>query len=166
MSVVTSPLAGMRVIEMGSSVAGPYAGWVFAQLGAEVIKVEDPRTGDATRTWGPRNVHGGTAIFETMNNGKKSITVDLSDAVESRALADLIVTTADVVLQNLRPGFAEHCGVGQSQMTAAKPELVYCDLGAYGKGGDMAHLPGYDPLMQGFTGIAEGTGPNTRPRAS
>ena len=163
MSVVTSPLAGMRVIEMGSSVAGPYAGWVFAQLGAEVIKVEDPRTGDATRTWGPRNVHGQTAIFETMNNGKKSITVDLSDAVESRALADLIVTTADVVLQNLRPGFAERCGVGQSQMTAAKPELVYCDLGAYGKGGDMAHLPGYDPLMQGFTGIAEGTGTEHSP---
>ncbi|NKC10995.1 MAG: CoA transferase [Gammaproteobacteria bacterium] len=151
------PLSGIRVIEMGSSVAGPYAAWVLAQLGAEVVKVEDPRSGDATRHWGPRNANGNAAVYEVINNGKKSITVNLADAQERAALKRLILEGADIVLQNLRPGFAEQCGVGQS-LTQEKPSLIYCDLGAYGKGGAFAMLPGYDPLMQGFTGLAQGTG--------
>ncbi|MBT6273407.1 MAG: CoA transferase [Chromatiales bacterium] len=156
------PLKGIRVVEMGSSVAGPYGAWILAELGAEVIKVEDPRTGDASRHWGPLNANGNSAMFETMNNGKKSIAVDLADEKEASALRKLILDSADIVLQNLRPGFAERCGVGQS-LTQQKPELIYCDLGAYGKGGDLEMLPGYDPLMQGFTGLAQGTGTEHSP---
>jgi crotonobetainyl-CoA:carnitine CoA-transferase CaiB-like acyl-CoA transferase len=157
------PLTGMRVVEMGSSVAGPYAGWVFAQLGAEVLKVEDPRSGDATRHWGVNDTHGHTALFETLNNGKKSIAVDLTDSGDRDALRRLIVASTDIVLQNLRPGFAERCGLGQEALIAAKPDLIYCDLGAYGKGGPLQHLPGYDPLMQGFTGLAQATGTEDSP---
>ena len=69
------PLKGIRVVEMGSSIAGPYGAWVFSELGAEVIKVEDPNGGDATRNWGPKNAHGNSAVFEALNNGKKSIVV-------------------------------------------------------------------------------------------
>ncbi|MEM7406300.1 MAG: CoA transferase [Pseudomonadota bacterium] len=161
--MTSKPLAELRVVEMGSSVAGPYAGWVLSELGAEVIKVEDGVTGDASRTWGPKNVHGQTSMFETMNNGKLSVTVDLKDANDVGALQRLIVDSADVVLQNLRPGFAERCGIGQQAMTAAKPSLIYCDLGAYGKGGALDALPGYDPLMQGFTGLAQATGTEDSP---
>lgn len=154
----TRPLAGMRVLEMGSSVAGPHAGWVLSELGAEVLKLEDPHTGDATRGWGDKVAHGHSAVFETLNNGKKSLAVDLKDPHHIDAIKTLVVDSVDVVLQNLRPGFADRCGIGQADLIAAKPSLIYCDMGAYGKGGALSDLPGYDPLMQGFTGIAQGTG--------
>jgi len=155
---VTRPLAGIRALEMGSSVAGPHAGWVLSELGAEVLKLEDPVTGDATRTWGEKVANGHSAIFETLNNGKKSLAVDLKNSQHIEAVKTLVVEQIDVVLQNLRPGFADRCGIGQADLIAAKPALIYCDMGAYGKGGALSALPGYDPLMQGFTGIAEGTG--------
>jgi crotonobetainyl-CoA:carnitine CoA-transferase CaiB-like acyl-CoA transferase len=154
----TRPLAGICVLEMGSSVAGPHAGWVLSELGAEVLKLEDPHTGDATRSWGDKVAHGHSAIFETLNNGKKSLAVDLKNPQHIEAVKTLVVDRVDVVLQNLRPGFASQCGIGQADLIAAKPALIYCDMGAYGKGGPLSELPGYDPLMQGFTGIAQGTG--------
>lgn len=152
------PLKGIRVVEMGSSIAGPYGAWVFSELGAEVIKVEDPTGGDATRNWGPKNAHGNSAVFEALNNGKKSIVVDLKSEADVNALRTFIINSVDVVMQNLRPGFTDKIGLGQQDLIAAKPSLIYCDLGAYGKGGELSFLPGYDPLMQGFTGIAQGTG--------
>ncbi len=152
------PLHGIRVLEMGSSIAGPYGAWVFTELGAEVIKVEDPSGGDATRNWGPKNAHGNSAVFEALNNGKKSIVVDLKSDADVGALRAFVFDSVDVVMQNLRPGFTDKIGLGQQDLIAAKPSLIYCDLGAYGKGGEFSLLPGYDPLMQGFTGIAQGTG--------
>ena len=152
------PLHGIRVLEMGSSIAGPYGAWVFTELGAEVIKVEDPNGGDATRNWGPQNAHGNSAVFEALNNGKKSIVVDLKSDANVAALRAFVFDSVDVVMQNLRPGFTDKIGLGQQDLIAAKPSLIYCDLGAYGKGGEFSLLPGYDPLMQGFTGIAQGTG--------
>ena len=152
------PLEGITVVELGSSVAGPYCGKVLAELGAEVFKVENPAGGDTSRGWGPALDGGASMVFEAMNKGKRSVTVDLADPAELDRLRELIATRADVVFQNLRPGAAERYGVGPAVMLARNPRLVYCNLGAFGNAGPMRDLPGYDPLMQAFTGLASVTG--------
>ena len=152
------PLSDTVVVEMGSSVAGPFGAWILSQLGATVYKIEDFRGGDATRTWGPTNCNGNTAIYELMNHGKRSVAANLTDPVQQQTLREFILDKADVVMQNLRPGFAERCRLGQQELVGLKPSLIYCDLGAYGKGGPLQQLPGYDPLIQAFSGLAAGTG--------
>ncbi len=101
------PLQGITVIELGSSLAAPYAALILAEMGAEVIKVEHPEGGDAARTWGPNGDYGFSLMFETFNRNKKSITVDFTNKTELDRLRQLIVARADVVLQNLRPGVVE-----------------------------------------------------------
>ncbi len=152
------PLEGITVVELGSSVAGPYCGKVLAELGAEVFKVENPAGGDTSRGWGPALAGDTSMVFEAMNKGKRSVTVDLADPAELDRLRQLIASRADVVFQNLRPGAAERYGVGPAAMLARNPRLVYCNLGAFGNAGPMRDLPGYDPLMQAFAGIASVTG--------
>ena len=148
------PLTGVRVVEMGSSVAGPYAALILADMGAEVLKIERPVTGDASREWGRKYVEGKSAVFETMNRGKKSITVDMKDPDDVATLCALIIDSVDIVLQNLRPGSVEEFGLDAKTLTAAKPSLIYCNSGAFGPIGPLRGKPGYDPLMQGFTGLA------------
>ena len=106
------PLAGIRVVVLGSNVAAPHGGWVLSQLGAEVVKVERPDGGDDGRRWGPPFWGDSAVLFEVLNANKKSVTVDLGDADEREKLIDYIVGHADVVLQNLRPGVADKLGVG------------------------------------------------------
>jgi crotonobetainyl-CoA:carnitine CoA-transferase CaiB-like acyl-CoA transferase len=151
-SNVPPPLAGMVVIELGHSVAAPYAGQILGDLGAEVIKVEKPE-GDDARRWGPPFVDGAAATFQSLNRNKRSVVSDLRDANERATLIELIVSRADVVLQNLRPGQANALGLGAEALRALKPSLVYCNIGAFGAKGPMAGRPGYDPLMQAFGGI-------------
>ncbi|MEM7250593.1 MAG: CoA transferase [Pseudomonadota bacterium] len=151
------PLAGIRVVEMGSSVAGPYTALVLSDLGAEVVKVEHPTTGDTSRGWGEPYLNGKTAVFETMNRGKKSIAIDMKNPDEVEALRGFIHADVDVVLQNLRPGSVEQFGLDAKHLRADKPELIYCNSGAFGDG-PYADRPGYDPLMQGFSGLASITG--------
>ncbi|MEM7405202.1 MAG: CoA transferase [Pseudomonadota bacterium] len=153
-----APLAGIRVVELGSSIAGPFAALILAQLGAEVIKVEPPVGGDAMRTWGAPFVDGQTAAFETFNRGKKSVAVDFSDAGQMAALRRFIDAGADVVLQNLRPGVVDRFELDETTLRAANARLVYCNLGAFGRRGPLADSPGYDPLMQAFSGLIAGTG--------
>ena len=153
------PLTGMRVVEMGSSVAGPYAALILADMGAEVLKIEHPVTGDTSREWGRKYVEGKSAVFETMNRGKKSITVDMKDSDDVAALRTLIIDSVDIVLQNLRPGSVEEFGLDAKTLTAIKPSLIYCNSGAFGPTGPLRDNPGYDPLMQGLTGLASITGP-------
>lgn len=152
------PLKGVTVVEMGSSVAGPYAARILADMGAEVFKVEHPEGGDASRGWGARALHGTTAAYQCMNRGKSSITVDMRNPDDVGCLRDFIVERVDIVVQNLRPGSADGFGLGSQQLLELKPSLIYCDQGSFGAMGPMAHLPGYDPLMQGFAGIAECNG--------
>ena len=152
------PLNDTLVVEMGSSVAGPFGAWILSQLGASVYKVEDYRGGDASRSWGPANCNGNSAVYEIMNHGKRSVAADLTDPDQQQTLRRFIIDKADVVMQNLRPGFAARCRLGQQELVGLKPSLVYCDLGAYGKGGPLEQLPGYDPLIQAFSGLAAGTG--------
>ncbi|MGE0310514.1 MAG: CaiB/BaiF CoA transferase family protein [Lautropia sp.] len=152
MSVQTAPLAGVVVVELGHSVAAPFAGQILGDLGAEVIKIEKPG-GDDARRWGPPFVDGASATFQSLNRNKRSVVSRLGDADERERLVALIVERADVVLQNMRPGQADALGIGASALLARKPRLVYCNIGAFGASGPLAKQPGYDPLMQAFGGI-------------
>ncbi|MBV1906424.1 MAG: CoA transferase [Pseudomonadales bacterium] len=152
-------LDGITVIELGTSVAAPYGAMILAQMGAQVIKVENPNGGDAARSWGPPTDDGISITFETFNRDKQSITIDLTEADQVDQLRALIVERADVFLQNLRPGVVESLQLGAEDLLKQAPGLVYCNIGAFGSEGDMSRLPGYDPLMQAFTGLCHVTGP-------
>lgn len=154
-----APLTGITVIELGTSVAAPYGTMILGEMGAEVIKVEHPEGGDAARSWGPPTEDHISIAFEAFNRDKKSITINLSDPEERDILRRLIVEKADVFLQNLRPGVVADLGLGPDALLAENPRLIYCNIGAFGTEGEMSRLPGYDPLMQAFTGICHVTGP-------
>jgi len=152
------PLRGYVVVELGHSVAAPYTGLILAEMGAEVIKVENPDGGDAARGWGPPFVNGAGPHFSAFNRNKASLAVNLADAAQRDALVELILARADAVVCNLRAGAAAKLGVDADRLRALKPALVYCDLGAFGSGGPLSHKPGYDPLMQAYCGVMSVTG--------
>ncbi len=154
---------GVTVVELGSSIAGPFAARILADMGARVIKVEHPKGGDASRQWGPVLPDGGSAAYHAVNMGKLSVTADMTDADDLARLKTLIVDQADVVLQNLKPGAADRYGLGATAMRKASPSLIYCNAGAFGNAGPLGGLPGYDPLMQAFSGITSLTGERGRP---
>ncbi len=157
-----APLAGLVVIELGHSVAAPFAGQILADLGAEVIKVEKTK-GDDARHWGPPFWEGASATFQPLNRNKKSVVCDLRDAGQLGALKTMIEERADIVLQNLRPGQVEKLGLDGPTLRGAKPALIYCNLGAFGNVGPLKDRPGYDPLMQAFGGVMSTTGEPGRP---
>ncbi len=152
------PLSGICVVELTTSVAGPFAAEILADLGAEVLKIEKPQGGDDARSWGPPFWNGAAATFQALNRNKKSIALDLKDPEQLRALQQLIAERGDVFLQNMRPGMAEACGLGAAQLIAANPRLIYCDISAFGARGPLAGRPGYDPLMQAYAGLMSVTG--------
>ena len=152
------PLAGITVVELCHSVAGPYAGSILADLGADVIKVESPDKGDYARDWGPPFAHGTSTLFHVLNHNKRGLALDLRDRVTVERLTAFILDHADVVLQNMRPGAIDKLGLSARALRAAKPTLIYCDLGAYGRTGPLKDRPGYDPLMQAHGGIMSVTG--------
>ena len=158
-----SPLSGIRVFELGASVAAPYGAWVLAQLGAEVIKVEKPIDGDDARHWGPPFWRGTGTMFHALNRDKKSVTVNLRDESECGRLLDTIVQTGDIVIQNMRPGKAIELGLGPRDLLLKKPSLIYANFGAFGHTGPYKDRPGYDPLMQAFGGLMSVTGEEGRP---
>ena len=147
----SAPLAGIVVVELGHSVSGPFAGQIFGDLGAEVIKIEKI-DGDDARKWGPPFWEGAAASFQPRNRNKKSVVCDLRDAEQLAQLKRLIEDRADIVLQNLRPGQVEKLGLDGATLVAHKPGLIYCNLGAFGRAGPLMDRPGYDPLMQAFGG--------------
>lgn len=152
------PLSGYTVVEIGHSVAAPYAGLILAELGANVIKIEPPGAGDPARGWGPPFWDDAAPHFVAINRNKRSVVVDLSDAAQSAALKQLILDQADAVICNLRPGTLEQRGFGSATLLALKPALVYCEIGAFGRGGPLSGKPGYDPLMQAYGGLMSMTG--------
>lgn len=147
------PLADVCVIEIGHSLAAPYAGQIFAHLGARVIKIENATTGDYARGWGPPFIEGAAALFHAMNNGKQSIRADFSDKESIARVRAFILEHADVVIQNLKPGNLESHGLGAQALSAEKPSLIYCNLGAFGANGPLRDKPGYDPLAQAYSGM-------------
>jgi crotonobetainyl-CoA:carnitine CoA-transferase CaiB-like acyl-CoA transferase len=152
------PLAGVTVVELCHSVAGPYAGSILADLGANVIKVESPDKGDYARDWGPPFAHGTSTLFHVLNHNKRGVALDLRDQMTRNRLTGFILDRADVVLQNMRPGAIDKLGLGAAALRAKKPSLITCDLGAYGRTGPLKERPGYDPLMQAHGGIMSITG--------
>src|ERR671928_1361099 len=157
------PLSGLVVIEIGHSIAAPYAGMILGELGVEVIKIENPRTGDAARGWGPPFLEGAATCFHAVNRAKGSITVDLADPDDAARLRKLIVERADVVLHNLKFGALDRYGLGGADLVAAKPSLVFCNLGAFGATGPLRDKPGYDPMMQAYSGLMSLLGEDGRP---
>jgi crotonobetainyl-CoA:carnitine CoA-transferase CaiB-like acyl-CoA transferase len=155
------PLKGVKVVEIANNIAGPYAGYVLAMLGADVLKVERPE-GDDARGWGPPFWLDTSATFHALNLNKRGITLDLKDGA---ALAWLkgYIGDSDVLLHNLRPGVMEDLGLGSAAMTALNPRLVYCNLSAFGAAGPMQKNPGYEPMVQAFAGLFSINGYPDRP---
>jgi crotonobetainyl-CoA:carnitine CoA-transferase CaiB-like acyl-CoA transferase len=157
------PLSGLTVIEIGHSIAAPYAGMILGELGADVIKVENPKTGDACRGWGPPFSEGAATCFHAVNRGKRGITIDLTDQKEAVRLKALILERADAVIHNLKFGALDKYGLGAAALVAAKPSLVCCNLAAFGAEGPLRERPGYDPMMQAYSGLMSLLGEDGRP---
>ncbi|MCC6717764.1 MAG: CoA transferase [Acetobacteraceae bacterium] len=153
----SGPLAGVTVIEVGQALAGPLAGMILADMGAEVIKVEKPDGGDDARLWGPPFVDGDALFFHATNRNKKSVTLDIKNAADVARLKKL-VAGADILIQNLRPGIVAEMGIGPDVMTAVNPRLIYCSIWAFGHQGPLRGAPGFDPLLQAFGAVMTMTG--------
>jgi crotonobetainyl-CoA:carnitine CoA-transferase CaiB-like acyl-CoA transferase len=156
------PLSGIKVIELARILAGPWAGQIIADLGAEVIKVERPGTGDDTRHWGPPFVtyEDGTkdaAYFHACNRGKKSVAVDL-ERPEGQDIVRKLVAGADVLIENFKVGGLKKYGLDFESLKAANPRLVYCSITGFGQDGPYANRSGYDFMIQGMGGIMDLTG--------
>ena len=151
-------LDGLKVFELGSSVAGPYGAWILAQFGAEVIKVERPVTGDDARHWGPPFWHGSAAYFQALNRDKHGITVDFKNPEEVERLRRLIIESDGVVLQNFRPGLVAELGISAADIRRENNKVIYCNIGAFGDAGPYKERRGYDPLMQASAGLMSVTG--------
>lgn len=146
-------LRGIRVIELGQVLAAPFAGAIFADLGAEVVKVERVDGGDDARRMGPDFRAGDSLIFQVFNRGKKSVALDLKSQ-EGRAALEPLLAGADVLVHNLRPGVAEDFSLDGPAVCARHPSLVYCSISAFGGAGPMGLRPGYEPLVQAFSGLS------------
>jgi crotonobetainyl-CoA:carnitine CoA-transferase CaiB-like acyl-CoA transferase len=151
------PLSGVVVVELGDSASAPFSGKILAALGAEVWKVERP-TGDSARGWGPSKWKDSGAAYHALNRGKRNICIDIKDKDQLAMLHRLIAERADVFIHNLRPGASANYGLDADSLRVTKPDLIHCEVGAFGHAGPMNTLPGYDPLMQAFSGIMSITG--------
>lgn len=157
MSLAARPLEGLVVLDLSRVLAGPYATMLLGDLGAEVWKVERPGSGDETRAWGPPFVGGQSAYYLSVNRNKRSAALDFRDAGHRAAILRAALA-ADVVVENFLPGDLEPFGLDARSLLAAKPELVVCSITGFGQDGPYASLPGYDAVMQGFTGLQSVTG--------
>jgi crotonobetainyl-CoA:carnitine CoA-transferase CaiB-like acyl-CoA transferase len=154
---MAGPLDGIKVLEIGQALAGPLAGVIMADMGAEVIKVEKPDGGDDARLWGPPFIGGDSVMFHNTNRGKKSVTLDIKSAADIVKLKKL-AGEADILIQNLRPGIVDDFGIGPDALTAEFPRLIYCSIWAFGYTGPLKLAPGFDPLLQSFGAVVTLTG--------
>ena len=146
---MTDALGGITVLEFASYVSGPYAGMMLGDLGAEVIKVEDPKSGDPFRGWGAADY---SATFGSVNRNKKSIILNLK-STEGVAAAIALTEEADVLIENFRPGTMDRLGLGYEKLSAINPRLVYCSVTGFGGTGPYAKRPGYDTVGQAMVGL-------------
>jgi len=149
-------LDGIRVIDLSRVIAGPWCGALLADLGADVIKVEDTGPGDESRTWPPHK-DGEAAAYLLFNRNKRGIALDLKQA-EAVEVVKRLVKDADVVIENFRTGTMESFGLGYDVLSAINPRLIYCSVSAFGRTGPRKDSPGYEALMQAFSGIMSITG--------
>jgi crotonobetainyl-CoA:carnitine CoA-transferase CaiB-like acyl-CoA transferase len=148
-SEASSPLAGCRVLEIARFITGPFAGQLLADLGADVIKIEDPQAGDPFRGWGDDLY---APQFVAYNRGKRSLTVDLRHP-RGPEIVRRLARSADVLIANFRPGVAERFGIGYDQLKDGNPRLIYCLITGMGETGPYVHRPSYDTVGQGLSGL-------------
>jgi crotonobetainyl-CoA:carnitine CoA-transferase CaiB-like acyl-CoA transferase len=152
------PLSGLKVLELARILAGPWAGQLLADLGAEVVKVERPGSGDDTRSWGPPfAADGAAAYFHGCNRGKKSVAIDLETA-EGQAQVRALAAQADVLIENFKVGGLAKYGLDYASLAEINPRLVYCSITGFGQDGPYAARAGYDFMIQGMGGIMDLTG--------
>lgn len=158
------PLHGVRVVDLSKVLAGPWCGQALGELGADVIKVEPVGAGDDTRAWLPKD-QGESATFMAVNHNKRSLAVDLKQP-EGRAIVHRLVERADIVLQGFGGGTAARLGVDHVTLMKLNPRLIYCEISGYGRSGPLGDAPGYDVMLQAFSGmihtIGQPDGPYTR----
>ncbi len=160
---MSRPLEGLRVLELARVLAGPWAGQILADLGADVIKVERPGKGDDTREWGPPFVQGadggnlGGAYYHSTNRGKRSIAIDFESEKGRRVVAKL-AERSDILIENFKLGGLAKFGLDYKTLSAANPRLIYCSITGFGQTGPYAHRAGYDLIIQGMGGIMSLTG--------
>ena len=149
---MSGPLSGYRVIDFTNVIAGPFATMMLADQGADVIKVEAPQRPDYTRQagYGPKDMR---AVFLNNNRNKRSIAIDVKNKEGKKALKKL-VATADVFIQNFRPGVVERLGISEPELRAITPDLIYVSMSGWGENGPLSHKPVYDPIIQALSGLA------------
>lgn len=159
---MAGPLSNIRVLDMSRVLAGPWAGQLLGDYGADVVKIERPGSGDDTRQWGPPwlggKSGGESAYFLSANRNKRSVTVDISDARGQQVVRDL-AASADVLLENYKVGTLQRYGLGHGELCATNPTLIYCSISAFGQSGSRAAEPGYDAMIQASAGLMSITGP-------
>jgi formyl-CoA transferase len=156
-AVRPGPLNGVRVLDLTRVVAGPYCSMFLGDLGAEVVKVEQPGAGDDTRGWGPPFAGGESAYYLCINRNKQSLTLDLKSKRAVELLREL-VNVADVIIENFRPGTMERLGLGEMELRELNPRLIYASLTGFGADGPMSNWPGYDLIVQAWGGLMSITG--------
>ena len=150
-------LDGLTVLDLTRVLSGPYCTMMLADMGARVIKVEQPGKGDDTRAWGPPFQDGESAYFMSVNRNKESVTLNLKHA-DGRRVLDALIGRADVLVENFRPGTLDRMGLGYADLARRRPELVYCSISGFGQTGPRRREPGYDAVMQGEGGLMSITG--------
>lgn len=154
---MTPPLTGLRVIDFTRALAGPYCTMLLADMGAEVIKIELPGPGDDSRGWGPPFVGSESAFYLSVNRNKKSIVLDLKQPA-GRDIAQRLISSADMVVENNRPGVMKRLGLDYESLQPQNPGLIYSSISAFGQTGPYAEKAGYDQVLQGYGGIMGLTG--------
>jgi crotonobetainyl-CoA:carnitine CoA-transferase CaiB-like acyl-CoA transferase len=150
-------LSGVTVVDFTRVLSGPYCTMLLADMGARVIKIEQPGRGDDTRAWGPPFVNGESAYFLSINRNKESLTLDLKHPAARNPL-DALLQRADVVVENFRPGTMERLGLGYDELHRRFPRMVYCSISGFGQTGPRSAEPGYDAVIQGEAGLMSITG--------
>jgi len=151
-----STLEGVRVIEICNVAAGPFCGMLLADMGADVVKIEPPGTGDTLRSWSPIT-DGYSENFASLNRNKRSVTLNLKDEADKQLAAQLIAQ-ADILIENNRPGVMDRLGLGYQAMSERNPKLVYCSISAYGQSGPRSQEGGFDLTLQAMSGLMSVTG--------
>ena len=156
------PLAGITVLDLTRVLSGPYCTMLLADMGARVIKVEQPGKGDDTRAWGPPFINGESAYFLSINRNKESITLDFKKR-QGRAVFDQLLAKSDILVENFRPGTLSKIGLDYSTLAPKHPKLIYCSISGFGQTGPRHHQPGYDAVIQAEGGLMSITGASDGP---
>jgi crotonobetainyl-CoA:carnitine CoA-transferase CaiB-like acyl-CoA transferase len=151
-----APLEGLKVVDLTRVLAGPFCTMMLGDMGADVIKIEEPELGDESRGWAPF-IGGESSYYLSVNRNKRSVALDLKTREGAEAL-DLLIRDADILVENFRPGSLASLGFGYAEVAKINPRLIYCSISGYGQNGPRAALPGYDVVLQGETGFMDATG--------